>query len=121
MPWEDPDSPNKGFTTGRSWLPVIAPPEGTAAEQETDPRSTLHLTRQLIALKHRLPTDDLRFRPDSPPGVLLLSRGDYTIAINLGDNPVAIDRRGDIVLEGIPAGAEGGASLGPHTAFVSLH
>jgi alpha-glucosidase len=120
MAWEDADSPNAGFTTGRPWLPVIAPPGGTVAAQELDPHSTLHLARRLIDVKHRLRPDNLEVR-ESPPEALILTRDDYIIAVNLGDNPVAIPRRGELVLEATPGDGEDPATLPPHGAWIALH
>jgi alpha-glucosidase len=119
MAWENADALNKGFTAGRPWLPVIAPPGGTVAEQEADPRSTLHLSRRLIALKHRLPPAQLEFR-ESPRDAIIVTRGDYTIALNLGDNPVAIPRSGDLVLEAAPGDGDDPTTLPAHGAWIAF-
>jgi alpha-glucosidase len=61
MPWND--GPNRGFTSGRPWLPLD---EATAsvAQQEADPGSVLALTRRLIALRRSLGP----YRPGSGSG-----------------------------------------------------
>ncbi len=57
MQWDD--GPNAGFSTAdpdRLYLPVDPDPDRpTVAAQEDDPSSTLHLVRELIALRRRTP------------------------------------------------------------------
>jgi alpha-glucosidase len=116
MAWDD--SSNKGFTTGTPWMPVIAPPHGTTADQENNPDSILKLFHRLIAIKRQLPSEAVRFR-DSPPQTVVMERGNHLIAVNLGDEPAAITRPGELMLEAAPGDGEDPASLAPHGAWVS--
>ncbi|PAX09757.1 alpha-amylase family glycosyl hydrolase [Sphingomonas lenta] len=52
MPWAS-DRPQLGFSDAEPWLPVGPDHPGLAVDrQEADPRSLLHLTRRLVALRH---------------------------------------------------------------------
>ena len=54
MPWRPPSQAGAGagFTEGDPWLPVLAGAETLNAQtQDTDPRSTLWLTRRLLGLR----------------------------------------------------------------------
>jgi alpha-glucosidase len=84
MQWSD--GPGAGFTDGEPWLPFGDPSINVAAQRE-DPRSMLHLHRELIALRRAfvrkpyrtLAVDDAR---------LVFARGDWTVALNLSGEPV---------------------------------
>ena len=117
LPWDD--SPHNGFTRGAPWLPDFRPPEGSVASQEHNPHSVLELIRRLIALKRWLRAEPLQFNP-SPPQTVLMNRGEYMIAINLGDNPVAIRRPGELVLEAAPGDGGDPATLPAHGAWIAL-
>ncbi len=54
MLWDD--GPQRGFTTGKPWIPLPASSVPGAADQRTDPSSVLAHYRQLIALRHDEPT-----------------------------------------------------------------
>lgn len=55
MPWSA-DRPYAGFSTVEPWLPLDARHVALSVDrQEADPRSTLHLTRRLIALRKQHP------------------------------------------------------------------
>ena len=59
IPWRPPSvaGPGAGFTTGQSWLPLVADAERLCVErQAADPRTTLSLVRGLAALRRRTPT-----------------------------------------------------------------
>lgn len=78
MPWTG-DAPHAGFSTSEPWLPVDPAHLPLSVErQETDPRSTLNLTRRLLALRNAHP--ELRtgtFRPlDLPSPLLGFERGE---------------------------------------------
>ena len=80
--------PGAGFTRGdvRPWLPIGDPADANVADQRSDPDSTLHLCRDLIALRRETP--DLRSGEyaslPSPDGVWAWRRGDgVVVAINL--------------------------------------
>lgn len=90
MPW-DASAPNAGFTESeaRPWLPVGRPPS-TVAEQRGDPSSTLHLCRDLIALRRMEPdlhAGEQRLLP-CPSGVLGWRRGQHHLVfLNLANHP----------------------------------
>ncbi len=70
-------------------------------DQRADPRSTLHLVRDLIALRREHP--DLRtgaYRTlDAPDGVWAYRRGDrLAVLLNLSDAPVRIDLAGRLLI-----------------------
>ncbi|MBI5106696.1 MAG: alpha-amylase [Solirubrobacterales bacterium] len=85
MPWDD--GPARGFTTGTPWLPTYAQPGVDLAAQEADPGSTLHLYRDLIALRRGLPMD-LDLLEDVHPDMVAFRRGDVLVALNLGEQRV---------------------------------
>jgi alpha-glucosidase len=93
MPWNG--APNGGFTaaTARPWLPLGDLRAGNVADQEDDPRSVLHLCRDLLALRRRHPdlsTGALKLL-DSPPHTVALRRGErFLVALNLGERPATV-------------------------------
>jgi alpha-glucosidase len=84
-----------GFTEDgvRSWLPIGDAGSRNVADQRSDRGSTLHLCRDLIALRRRMPelrSGAYRSLP-SPPGAWAWRRGTKTlVAVNLSDQVVAI-------------------------------
>jgi glycosidase len=120
--------PGRGFTrpamAGATWLPLG---DGTdVAAQRADPRSTLHLTRALIALRRRR-AEELVWGPqellDGPEGVLCYRRGRATlIAVNTTPEPAAVQGwRGPLVIGSDPdrrGGADGALLLRGHEAAV---
>jgi alpha-glucosidase len=79
--WEDP------------WLP-LEDTSRNVEDQRADPASTLSFTRDLIALRRRLPTMRAGSYTElpAPEGAWAWSRGNETVvALNLTDGPVAID------------------------------
>ncbi|TDO87716.1 alpha-amylase family glycosyl hydrolase [Enemella evansiae] len=97
IPWLPPaeSGPGAGFTTGEPWLPM--PPEAdtrNVATQRSDPASTLHLYRDLIAFRREhlhTPTAPHRVAY-LPPGALQVTNttatGRYQTILNLGAEPV---------------------------------
>jgi alpha-glucosidase len=79
------------------WLP-LADTTRNVADQRADPGSVLHLVRDLIALRRGradLRTGRYETLP-APPGAWLWRRGERTlVALNLSDEPVAVDVRGE--------------------------
>ena len=70
------------------------------AAQREDPGSTLHFVRDLIALRRE--REDLRSGRyetlPAPTGAWVWRRGERTIvALNLSDEPVSIDARGEVL------------------------
>ncbi len=82
MPW-DPNAWGEN-----AWLPLHAP--STVAEQRDDPDSTLHLVRNLIALRRAFVDAPYETLP-APPGVWAYRRGDYDIAVNLTGGPAHLE------------------------------
>lgn len=76
MPWSA-DRPYAGFSTVEPWLPLDARHAALAVDrQEADPRSMLHLTRRLIALRKQHPAlarGDMRMI-DALAGVVCFER-----------------------------------------------
>ena len=118
LPWSG-DAPPYGFSPAgapQAWLPQ---PDDwadlTVARQERDPRSTLRLYRDAIALRrtllrgHEAP---LRWL-DAPDGVVAFERaGALACAVNMGDSPVPLPT-GDVLLASGPLTA---GTLPPDTA-----
>jgi alpha-glucosidase len=106
MHWDD--VPGAGFTGPgvEPWLPVGDTARNVAAQRE-DPGSTLHLVRDLVALRRRDPdlrTGVYRTLP-APDGAWAYARGDgYAVALNLAADPLAV------------AGLEGTVAVGTDRA-----
>ncbi|MBA5686580.1 alpha-amylase family glycosyl hydrolase [Rugamonas apoptosis] len=97
MAWSDDAAAHGGFTSGKPWLPVVAPQLARAASvQESDPESSLAYTRKFIAWRRALPQltrGGITFF-DAPEPVLALRRdleGERGIVaiFNLGGDPVS--------------------------------
>ncbi|MEA2228406.1 MAG: alpha-glucosidase [Solirubrobacteraceae bacterium] len=90
MPWDA--SEHFGFGTAEPWLPAGDRAGRTVADQDADPRSTLQLTRRLIALRAGEP--DLRRAPvrfcDAPEGLLVFDRGDLRVILNFSERAHAL-------------------------------
>jgi len=93
MPWSA--APGGGFTTpdATPWLPFGELDRNVAA-QRADPASTLHLVRDLIALRRA--TRDLTAGSyatlGAPAGAWAYRRGDgVAVAVNLSDEPVTVE------------------------------
>jgi alpha-glucosidase len=114
MQWDG--SPSGGFTTGEPWLPPVDPPDTNVEAQRDDPRSTLSLVRDLLALR-RILSDGLEL-VDAPPGVLAYRRGDHSIAINTTGEERRIPIEGDAVLETVP-GALRDRTLAAHAGVIT--
>ena len=98
MQWDG--SPSGGFTTGTAWLPPVDPEATNVEAQRDDPRSTLSLVRDLLALR-RILGDGLELI-NADPGVLAYRRGEHTIAINTTGESQRAPLSGDLVLETAP-------------------
>jgi alpha-glucosidase len=111
MPWTAEPWPN-------AWLPMGDTARNVAAQRE-DPHSALNLVRDLIALRRGradLHSGAYETLP-APAGAWAWRRGaGTTVAINLSDEPVAIDARGTslITTDRQPFGGE----LAPWTGVV---
>jgi alpha-glucosidase len=115
--------PGAGFTDGDAepWLPLGDAAAHNVADQHADPLSTLHLVRALIALRRErseLRSGGYETLP-APDGAWVYRRGTGTVvALNFGDEPVAIDGiHGRVLLSTDRAGdgapVEGTLELGP--------
>ena len=95
MQWEP--GPGAGFTKGEPWLPIAADADlRNVAVQRGDPRSLLHLYRELLALRRAEPAlhaGDFE-RLDAPPGVFAFERragaSRALVALNFGDGPAEV-------------------------------
>jgi alpha-glucosidase len=89
-----------GFTDGAEpWLP-FADGRSVAAQRE-DPGSTLHLVRDLIALRReRADLHDGAYATlPAPDGAWVWRRGEATVAaLNLSDAPVTVDVAGTVLI-----------------------
>jgi alpha-glucosidase len=125
MPWTA--EPGRGFTTpdATPWLPFGDDAVNVAAQRE-DPASTLHLTRDLVAL--RRDRADLRTGAyatlPAPDGAWAYRRGEGTVVgLNLSDAPVRIEDVHGTVLVATDRGRDGAEvggtlELGPWEAVV---
>jgi alpha-glucosidase len=100
LPWTG--GPGAGFTNGgEPWLPIGDPAARNVAAQGEDPGSTLHLVRDLIALRRG--RGDLRAGGyetlAAPDGAWVWRRGERTaVALNLSDAPVTVDLAGTVLI-----------------------
>jgi alpha-glucosidase len=111
LPWAG-ERPSYGFGPGpAAWLPQ--PPNWatlTRERQASDADSVLQLYRSALALRRDVPS--LGVGPfawaDGPPGVIAFHRGpDLTCVVNVGDDAVALDATGRVVLASGPLGSNG--------------
>src|SRR5262252_3845910 len=92
MPWDA--SPTAGFTAAgvRPWLPIGDHAERNVAGQRDDPRSTLRLCRELLALRRSEfggTIADYTQLP-GPPGVWVYRVGDVVVAANFTAEPACL-------------------------------
>jgi alpha-glucosidase len=95
--------PTAGFTRPgvEPWLPVGDAARCNVADQRDDTGSTLHLCRDLIALRRSRP--DLRSGAyatvDGPEGLWMWRRGESTVvAVNCSDHPLETDVTGRVLV-----------------------
>jgi alpha-glucosidase len=117
MIWDDTE-PHGGFSTGDPWLVPSEPLPPGAAQQTEDPGSVLSLTREAIALRGRLGSDQGRVIP-SGPGSLVLARGGHMVAVNLSDTPEQAPAIGEIVLEARPGDGADPGTLPAHGGWIA--
>lgn len=94
MPWTA--QPGGGFTApdATPWLPFGDLAAHNVAAQRQDPASTLHLVRDLIALRraNRHLTAGSYTTLEAPAGAWAYGRGDrFAVAVNLSEEAVAVD------------------------------
>ena len=115
MQWDA--SPAGGFTSGEPWLPAVDPERTNVEAQRDDPRSTLSLVRDLVALRRVL--GGALELVDAGPGVLAYMRGDHVVAVNTTAQERRAPAAGDVVLETEPGALRDGA-LAPHAGVVTM-
>jgi alpha-glucosidase len=115
MQWDA--SPTGGFTSGTPWLPLVDPETRSVAAQEADHASTLHLVRRMAQLRREL-GPGLRFI-DSPPGTLVLERGDHLVAVNLGNHTAEVERRGPLAAEARPGDGADARQIPAHGGWIA--
>ena len=125
MPWTD--APGRGFTTpdATPWLAFGDPAINVAAQRE-DPGSTLHLVRDLIALRrgHLDLTSGAYATLPAPDGAWAFRRGDgFVVALNLSDDAVDVASPDGRIAIGSDRARDGEAvagavALGPWEAVV---
>jgi alpha-glucosidase len=113
MQWNS--SSHAGFTTGCPWLPCVDPRERNVADQQRDRESLLWLYRKLIGLRRRL-GPELEFL-DCQPDVLAYRRGEYIIALNLGDDTQPRPHRGEVIQTTHPHGPD--QTIPPHSGVIT--
>ena len=108
LPWSGTSEPY-GFSpdgsSARPWLPQPATwAQLTVAAQEADPASTLHLYRDLLAIRRCESAlgDGPTTWIDTPDDVLAFARGDLVCVVNLGDEPAALPAHTDVLLASDP-------------------
>ena len=126
MPWAD--APGGGFTApdATPWLPFGDLAAHNVAAQREDPGSTLHLVRDLIAL--RRDHGDLRAGAyaslHAPAGAWAWRRGEgFAVAVNLSGGEVMVERLTGRVVVGTDRARDGetlsgAVRLGPHEGVV---
>jgi alpha-glucosidase len=115
MQWDA--SPTGGFTSGEPWLPAVDPAEHNVEDQRDDPRSTLVLVRELIAMRRRL-AEGFELL-DAADGVIAYRRGEHVVAVNTTAEPRPVPVAGETVFA-TAAGALSDATLAPHAGVVSV-
>jgi alpha-glucosidase len=115
MQWDA--SPGAGFTGGEPWLAPVDPERRNVADQREDPESTLSLVRELIALRRELP-DDFELL-DSDEGVVVLRRGDHTVAINTTSAPLPVPLATRVRIQTAEGALQDGV-LAPHAGAIGV-
>jgi alpha-glucosidase len=115
MPWSG--DPGGGFTTAAAtpWLPFGDLAVNVAAQRE-DPASTLHLVRDLIALRkgERDLTAGAYATLPAPDGAWAWRRGDrFAVAVNLSGRELAVDTVHGAVAIATDRARDGEAVSGP--------
>ncbi|GGQ50289.1 glycoside hydrolase family 13 protein [Couchioplanes azureus] len=118
IPWQGDRAPyGFGPAGGPSWLPQ---PDDWAqlsvAAQEQVPGSTLSLYRAALAIRRSHPdlgaADNLRWA-DAGDDLLVFDRGRFRCTVNLGPEPVRIDRPGEMLIASGPVDADPDSVLLP--------
>jgi glycosidase len=115
MPWTA--EPGGGFTTPEAtpWLPFGDLAAHNVAAQKSEPGSTLHLVRDLIALRRseRDLSAGAYATLDAPGGAWAYSRGDrFAVAVNLSGDAATVEGLEGRVAIGTDRGRDGEAVEG---------
>ncbi len=94
-------SPHEGFSSAEPWLSARGPLALSAAAQREDPDSMLSLVRGALALRTGLGGERSQLL-DSPPDTIVLRRGEWLIAVNLGASTQPASGSGRLQLEARP-------------------
>jgi glycosidase len=89
IPWDA--SPHNGFSDTTPWLQATERLPPSVEEQDRDPDSMLSLVRRAVALRHQFPSAKAELL-EAPPGTIVLTRGSYIVAVNLGSDSLAAPR-----------------------------
>jgi alpha-glucosidase len=124
LPWtaeHDVFGSSPDGSAGTTWLPQPGWfAEHAVDRMRDDGSSMLHLYREALALRHRLPalaSDDFRWLP-TEPGVLAFTRGDgFACVVNCSPKPVLNPVDGPLLLASDP---EAGEKLPPNSAVWTL-
>ncbi|MEV0287682.1 MULTISPECIES: alpha-amylase family glycosyl hydrolase [unclassified Kribbella] len=116
LPWTA-DQPGFGFSSAPSWLPQPDWFADHAVDRQlSSGESMLHLYREALALRRRLPTlaaGHFRWLP-TEPGVLAFTRGDgFCCVVNCSSRVVALPADGELLLA---SHQEAGDKLPPNSA-----
>jgi alpha-glucosidase len=122
MQWED--SRGSGFTTApSSWLPLGDTSKANVCQQLRDRASVLHLCRDLIRIRHELPSQPMSLLPGTA-NVLAWRYGNATVAVNLGDERAELRAAGTLALctnrDRERERVRGTLSLAPHEGAIVL-
>jgi alpha-glucosidase len=121
MQWDA--SPTAGFTAEgvTPWLPLGDNATRNVAAQREDPRSTLNLCRDLLALRRTAFAGQVAAyeRLPAAPGAWSYRSGSLLVTANFTDDPVSVlGPVGEVLLATDP-GAAAGALLGPWQGTVT--
>ncbi len=107
LPWSGDRAPYGFGPEGAAppWLPQPAAwADLSVAAQEADPGSTLHLYRDLLAVRRSEPAlgDGPMTWIDSADDVLAFARGGLVCVVNLGEEPATLPDHTDVLLSSAP-------------------
>jgi len=121
MQWDA--SPSAGFTGEgvTPWLPFGDHASRNVAAQRDDPGSTLHLCRDLIALRRTAFGGQVAAyeRLPAPPGVWAYRSGPLLVTANFTDRPFPVPELAGQVLLSTEKDGAAGAALGPWQGLVT--
>ncbi len=117
MPMRWDEGENAGFTTGTPWLATHEPEVPSVSEQEHDRHSTLAFVRAAINLRTEL--DGPVAVESRAPGVVVVTRGDHVIAVNLSADHRPGPPADGLELEANPGDGRDLSVIPPHGGWVA--